>query len=131
MEQLPTELWFSVSALCPSKTRSVLQLVCQRWRAVVEDNGVYFLKDEDEHIVGVCEYAAAKGHLDCLRCARENGCPWDEDTCERAASGGHLDCLRWARVNGCVGRGHVLACCFRRTPGLPAVGAGERLGVGQ
>ena len=33
--------------------------------------------------------------------ARENDCPWDEDTCSYAAYGGHLEVLKWARLNGC------------------------------
>ena len=36
-----------------------------------------------------------------LQWARENGCPWDEETCSEAASGGHLETLKWARENGC------------------------------
>jgi hypothetical protein len=41
------------------------------------------------------------GHLEMLKWARENGCPWDEQTCYSAASGGHIEVLRWARENGC------------------------------
>jgi hypothetical protein len=37
--------------------------------------------------------------LKALRCA-ENF-PWDERTCGIAAMGGHLEVLKWARVNGC------------------------------
>ena len=48
-----------------------------------------------------CYYAARYGHLDCLKYAREHGCYWDEVTCLFAASNGHLDCLRYARENGC------------------------------
>ena len=29
-----------------------------------------------------CAYAAEGGHLEVLKWARENGCPWDEYTCE-------------------------------------------------
>jgi hypothetical protein len=36
-----------------------------------------------------------------LKWARENGCPWNEDTCAYAAKGGHLEVLKWARANGC------------------------------
>jgi hypothetical protein len=36
-----------------------------------------------------------------LKWARENGCPWDEETCSAAAEGGHLEVLKWARENGC------------------------------
>ena len=48
-----------------------------------------------------CWNAAGNGHLDCLRYARENGCSWDEGTCSYAALNGHLDCLKYARENGC------------------------------
>jgi len=41
------------------------------------------------------------GHLEVLKWARENGCPWDEETCAYAAKGGHLEVLKWARENGC------------------------------
>ena len=50
---------------------------------------------------GTCSYAAKNGHLDCLKYAHENGCPWDEDTCTNAAENGHLDCLIYAHENGC------------------------------
>ena len=48
-----------------------------------------------------CIYAAQNGHLEVLKWARENGCPWDEDTCVYAAENGHLEVLKWARENGC------------------------------
>jgi hypothetical protein len=41
------------------------------------------------------------GHLETLKWARENGCPWDEETCADAAEGGHLETLKWAREHGC------------------------------
>jgi hypothetical protein len=47
-----------------------------------------------------CAHAAEGGHLEVLKWARENGCPWDESTCWYAAEGGHLELLRWARENG-------------------------------
>ncbi len=48
-----------------------------------------------------CALAAKGGHLPLLQWARENGCPWDEYTCALAAKGGHLPLLKWARENGC------------------------------
>ena len=48
-----------------------------------------------------CTYAARDGHLEVLRWARRNGCPWDWRTCSAAATGGHLEVLQWARQNGC------------------------------
>ena len=35
-----------------------------------------------------------------LKWARENGCPWDQDTCA-SRRGGHLEVLKWARANDC------------------------------
>jgi hypothetical protein len=73
------------------------------------------------------------GHLEVLKWARENGCPWDEQTCSSAATGGHLEVLKWARANGCpwerVGRARLAA----KGGHLEAaeVGARERLPVGQ
>jgi hypothetical protein len=49
----------------------------------------------------VCAQAAFSGHLDCLRYARENRCPWDANVCLYAARNGHIDCLRYAHENGC------------------------------
>jgi len=45
--------------------------------------------------------AAMHGHLERLKFAHENGCPWDEDTCEIAAENGHIECLKYAHENGC------------------------------
>ena len=44
--------------------------------------------------------AAVHGHLETLKWARANGCPWDEGTCYNAMYWGHLELLRWARENG-------------------------------
>ena len=45
--------------------------------------------------------AWAGGHLETLKWARENGCPWNVWTCTYAARGGQLETLKWARENGC------------------------------
>jgi hypothetical protein len=49
----------------------------------------------------ICESLADGGHLEGLKWARENGCPWDVYTCARAARNGHLETLKWAQDNGC------------------------------
>jgi len=59
------------------------------------------LKEDDKTSTYICNNAVKGGHLDCLRYAHENGCPWDYNTCWRAAENGHLDCLKYARENGC------------------------------
>ena len=38
--------------------------------------------------------AAENGHLEVLKWARANGCPWNEETCRAAASSGHLEMLK-------------------------------------
>jgi hypothetical protein len=48
-----------------------------------------------------CAYAAKHGHLDFLKCLRENDCPWNRVTCIEAVMNGHLDVLQWAQQNGC------------------------------
>jgi len=65
-----------------------------------------------------CYYAAAGGHLDVLRWAREHECPsassWTGDSvcvCMVAAQGGHLDVLQWAREHGCPWP-HALTCAL-------------------
>ena len=40
-------------------------------------------------------------HLDILKWAPANGCPWSEYTCVCAELKGHLEVLQWARANGC------------------------------
>ena len=45
--------------------------------------------------------AAYSGHLDVLKYAHENGCPWNKYTCSSAAVGGHLAVLKYAHENGC------------------------------
>ena len=56
-----------------------------------------------------CSYAAKGGHLEILKWARENGCPWNENTRKSAAKGGHLEVLKWARENGCWWNSYMCA----------------------
>jgi len=55
-----------------------------------------FYQEED-----ICMYAAANGHLDCLKYLHENNFYWNALTCNGAAKNGHLDCLMYALENGC------------------------------
>jgi hypothetical protein len=47
-----------------------------------------------------CAYAAKGGHLDVLKWAHEQGCPWDELTCAHAADGRHVQVLKWIYEQG-------------------------------
>ena len=48
-----------------------------------------------------CSSAAAKGHINCLKFAYENGCPVDSYTFEYAAEYGQIECLRYL-IENCV-----------------------------
>ena len=85
-------------------TRREIKVV---WDDVAANLG-YLSLLKDRHTRGVlgskeflCGVAARGGHLEVLKWARANGCPWDEWTCACAAEGGHLEVLKWARENDC------------------------------
>lgn len=61
----------------------------------VLDNSPNF--NRTRQIFNVCHTAAAKGHLNCLRWAHENGCTIGNSY--SAAKNGHLDCLRYCIEN--------------------------------
>jgi hypothetical protein len=48
-----------------------------------------------------CVCAARYGHIECLKYAHENGCPWNSQTGEYAAKNRQLECLKYACENGC------------------------------
>lgn len=50
---------------------------------------------------GITTHNAKNGHLECLKYAHENGCPWSYETTKYAAENGHLDCLIYALENKC------------------------------
>ena len=49
----------------------------------------------------VCESAAAKGDLECLRFADEHAASWDAEVCIKAAQGNHPECLAYSFANRC------------------------------
>ena len=49
----------------------------------------------------VCITAARYGHLEILKWAREQGCDWNCCTCNSAAYNNNFEILKWARANGC------------------------------
>ena len=63
----------------------------------------YAHKNQHRYICSdrVCSLAAKYGNLNCLKYLHENGYPWDKWTCHGAAHNGHLNCLKYAHENGC------------------------------
>jgi len=49
----------------------------------------------------VCEEASKNGHLECLKYAHENGCPWDAFTVEAGIINGKSECVNYAIEKGC------------------------------
>ena len=48
-----------------------------------------------------CKYAAYKGTLECLTALHKAGYTWDSSTTMEAIGNNHVDCLRYAIENGC------------------------------
>ena len=58
-----------------------------------------------------CDIAIQHNNIEFLKCAHENGCPWNAFTCNgcpwnaftccNAAENGHFECLKYAHENGC------------------------------
>jgi len=51
-----------------------------------------------------CEWAAERGHLNCLKFLHEQGCPWDFQTLKKARARGHMECYNYAKDHGCPER---------------------------
>ncbi len=52
-------------------------------------------------------WVALNGHLEVLKWARANNCPWDRWTCINAANNGNLEVLKWAWANNCPYEGKI------------------------
>ncbi|CAB9506500.1 ankyrin repeat protein [Seminavis robusta] len=82
---------FHQNDVCPTIAKAGNLPVLQ-WASIEEE---YPMEER------TCSAAAGGGHLELLKWAQQNGCPWDKATCSAAACGGHLELLKWARENGC------------------------------
>ncbi len=123
LEVLPNEILCQIFEYLPVMWRIVCRSVCQRWRhllltmpikrfwfhfAVEAAGGGHLEVLKWARNQGcpwnarTCANAAEKGHLEVLQWARSQGCPWDELTCAWAALKGHLEVLQWARSRGCA-----------------------------
>ena len=76
-----------------------------------------------------CYFAATRGHMEVLRWAHENGCPWDGDGVRSAGGRGDLETLQWAVARGCplqdrvcsaaASGGHLAVLQWARSEGCP------------
>jgi hypothetical protein len=84
--------------LAPLLVKHVLARVAKPWLAVVVANE---LPRAGQWGAVPLKLADFLGSIERLAWAKDNGCPWDEETCALIAAGGHLDVLQWARAHGC------------------------------
>ncbi len=91
---LPNELLSNILLLLHPVGRVVCKSVCYRWYQILTRLGPFSCD-------GFAATVACEGHLNVLRWARSQGCPWNEETCAKAAWGGHLEVLQWLRSQGC------------------------------
>jgi len=64
----------------------------------------YAFEQEEAWISTVaCEWAAERGHLNCLKYLHEVGAPWNDRTLKKALAGGHMECYNYAKEHGCPG----------------------------
>ena len=103
-------------------------------------------------------FCCQNGHLECLKYAHENGCPWDEKTCSKccqkwsprvfeirarkrmslerirlvliAAQNGHLECLKYAHESGCPWDADLFFCCLKWSPRVFEIRARKRMSLG-
>lgn len=76
---------------------------------LLEENNIYHNgrildKKSDKKVtayVNACDNAAQNGHLEIIKWATENGCPWSVHTIFSSVYSGKLEILKWLRENGC------------------------------
>ena len=85
---------------------SLLARVAKPWLAVVVANNLPRAGRKGAVALKVADFV---GSAEMLAWAKDNGCPWVEETCAEAAAGGHLEALKWARALGCEWCGEACA----------------------
>ncbi len=77
--------------------RAQMSVICKKWHTAIYD--IPLIPPPKK--CTTCAKAAENGHIQCLRRAKESGCPWDRRTTDLATLHGHLECLQYAHENGC------------------------------
>jgi hypothetical protein len=75
MDNLPTEIIENIIYHLDVETKINLAITNKRLFDIILSN----LNRFDNY--KLCAFAAKNGHLECLKYAHEQGCPWDKNTC--------------------------------------------------
>ena len=67
----------------------------------------------------VCGYAILYGNVEFLKCAHENGYPWDSLTLEYAIVDRNIDCLKYAHEHGAPIERDIIASLYTRIDYTP------------
>lgn len=90
-------LWYYDSLECPLTLKSALAAAQSDNRATMQ--WLHIICRSSNWDEQICAAVARLGRLEILQWARENGCPWDEETWEVARE----SVRPWLRENGCPG----------------------------
>jgi hypothetical protein len=96
--------WSSLwrGTLHPEYEAVVAERVCRLWAALLARVRAERPLNRRSQTPTFTSEAAVRGHLEVLKWAREDGCPWDaERSCAEAPWSGRLEVAKWARENGC------------------------------
>ena len=87
-------------------------LLCEIAAQCGQFNILKFGYSKGYNLKNVCTYAVIGGHIDILKWARENGCPWDETTIVSAIKNGHLDVTKFILEQECLYKGNICNCAI-------------------
>jgi len=103
LSRLSTTLSVGELAMC-----FLCRFVCRQWRNLLPlpplpttGERRDLIQKSKQRSSAVCDWAASRGDLKMLMWARENGCPWFEQTFTKGTAPGDLALLTWAKENGC------------------------------
>ena len=77
---------------------ALLARVAKPWLAVVLANNLPRAGKDGAVVLKVKDFV---GSAEMLAWAKDNGCPWEEETCAQIAAGGRLEVLQWAVESDC------------------------------
>lgn len=102
-EHLPNELMVLVFSFLPCAAARVASMVSRQWAAVSDSrvDSCVSLSCLYDHESNPCDWAAGRGHIECIEWARSRGYAMSAKTCANAAKGGHVAALAHLHESGC------------------------------